>query len=135
MVNNEFHLIGTAVTNFVNFSNLGGFAKYRLSVEIEVLGSKIGKVNRVDVEVYETNRAIQINQKLIGKQVAVNGYIDTFTNTKTNIVYTRLVAQNLLVLDNQPVVVEAVVNPNAEPPLPTADDPVSEEVVDDDLPF
>lgn len=133
MVNNEFHLIGTAVSNFVDISNGGAFAKYRLSVEVEVLGSKIGRANRVDIEVYGTNRAISITQKVLGKQVAVNGYIDTFTSTKNDMVYTKLVAQNLMCFDT-PVVVEAISSKNTEPPLPY-DKQQADNFNDDDLPF
>lgn len=131
MVNNEFHLIGTAISNFAVASQSGNFVKYRFSLEIEILGSNVGKVNRVDIEVYSTNRAIKIDQQILGKQVAVNGYIDSFVN-RNGATFVKLIAQNLMVFDT-PVVVEAVSNPNTEPPLPT--EPEEEPLNDDDLPF
>ena len=65
MINNEFHLIGVATSNYLDTSNGGNFHKYLFSVEVEVLGSKVGKTNRVDIEVYGTNRAVEISKNIM----------------------------------------------------------------------
>lgn len=136
MINNEFHLIGVATSNYLDTSNGGNFHKYLFSVEVEVLGSKVGKTNRVDIEVYGTNRAVEISKNIMGKQVAVNGYIDSYYSEKTDKTFIKLVAQNVMVLDRSITTnVVASTNTNVEPPLPKEADPVVDAVVDDDLPF
>ena len=99
MVNNEFHLIGIATSNFekINKDSRSKFIAWQFKIEIEKQKSKSGSNFEVTIIVYDTNRAINVDDQLIGKTIAVNGYIDSFATEKGMLV-TKLVAQNLFVI-------------------------------------
>jgi hypothetical protein len=148
MVNNEFHLIGIATSNFQQVGT-GNFKSYLLRLELEKVGSKKGQTFELEVQVYGTNRSIDVNKYVLGFQVAINGYIDSFVN-KDNILVTKVVAQNLMVLDKKTSFAE---QEQSQEPTQEVDTSVWDELVkssvepeernnspvadlpDDDLPF
>lgn len=150
MVNNEFHIIGIATSNFQQVGN-GKFKSYLLRVELEKVGAKQGQTFELEVQVYGTNRSINTDKYVLGCQVAINGYIDSFVN-KDNILVIKVVAQNLMVLDKKPSFAEQeqsneppqevddsiwddlAQNP-AEPEEHFVDNSPFADLPDDDLPF
>lgn len=96
MINNEFNIIGIAVSEYEkdNWNNS------TLKVEVEKMGSKEGNVFVVEVKVYGNNRMVDTDRLIAGEQVAVNGYIDFF-NSKKGVPIVRLVAQRVYVLGEQ----------------------------------
>ncbi len=96
MINNEFNIIGIAVSEYErdNWDNC------TLKVEVEKMGSKEGNVFEVEVKVYGNNRMVDTGRLIAGEQVAVNGYIDFFTSKKGAQIL-RLVAQRVYVLGEQ----------------------------------
>ncbi len=99
MVNNEFHIIGTALTNFESISN-DNYSSYLLRVEVEKMGSKIGNNFELVVQIYAANRAVDTNANVLGNLVAVNGYLDTFTTEKGSLLI-KAIAQNVIVLNKR----------------------------------
>lgn len=97
MVNNSFHLIGIATSNFQEVSS-GHFKSYLLRVEVEKMGSKSGKNFELEIQVYGTNRAVDVSAYILGHQIAVSGYLDAFTNKDGGLTL-KVVAQNIYVCD------------------------------------
>ena len=135
MINNEFHLIGYAISNFIK----GGsqtFTYYTLKIEIDCYGKRSGQTKIAYVHVLPTNKVIDIYQQVRGKQVIVEGYIDFYT--KDNITNVRCVANNISVLGNDNRG-DFVANQNEQVPeqsQPAMEQPpVQETPAQDDLPF
>ena len=128
MVNNEFHLIGIAVSNYVSVGN-DKFKVHSFRIEVEKFGAKYGTAFEIEVVVYGTNRAIDTTREILGRQIAVNGYVDTFVTKEENHIFLKLVAQNILVIESKER--KRFINPSA-----TIDnlEPIGS-VVDDDLPY
>lgn len=95
MVNNEFHVIGVATSNYQDISN-GTYISHLLKVEVEKFGSKAGKSFELEIQIYGTNKSINTKQEVLGKQVAINGYLDSYL-TKEGSRITKMVAQNVFV--------------------------------------
>ena len=126
MINNEFHLIGTCISNYEILGSKS-FKTYTFKIEVEKYN---GGVFELEALVYSTNKVIDVDEPIIGKQVAINGFIDSFKE-KTGALKTKLVCQNMLFLTKKS-------NFNPEPKVvePSAEE--AESVVsadDDDLPF
>lgn len=100
MVNNEFHVIGTAVSNYESVTDIKGFSSYLLRIEIERLGSKKGSSFEMVVQIYSSNKVVDIQENVIGKIVAVNGYLDGYT-TQNGSLLTKAVVQNVIVLNKK----------------------------------
>lgn len=140
MVNNEFHLIGVAITDYENIGNKK-FISYVLKVQVEKFGAQAGKSFIVEVQIYGTNRAVDVKKDVLGQLVAVNGYIDYY-ETKDGRIITKLVAQNVYVLDDsirsdiisEAQVEELDVSSNAQETLPEPND-IDDISPTDDLPF
>jgi len=98
MVNNEFHLIGTAVSDFKEISRKR-FAMYGLDVEVEKYN---GQTFQVEVLVYNTNTKVDVKAQIYGQQVAINGYIDTAI-LPDNSQKVKLIVQNILILNKKKV--------------------------------
>ena len=98
MINNEFHCIGIATSNYTDIGN-NRYKSYLLRVEIEKFGSKNGKNFEIEVQIYGTNEKVDTRVEVLGQQIAVNGYIDTY-QTKEGPIIVKLVAQNVYVLGN-----------------------------------
>lgn len=98
MINNEFHCIGIATSNYTDIGN-NRYKSYLLRVEIEKFGSKNGKNFEIEVQIYGTNEKVDTRVEVLGQQIAVNGYIDTY-QTKEGTIIVKLVAQNVYVLGN-----------------------------------
>lgn len=136
MINNEFNIIGIAVSEYErdNWDNCV------LRVEIEKMGSKEGNVFEAEVKIYGNNRMVDTSRPIKGEQVAVNGYIDYFTSRKGQNIL-RLVAQRVYVLGEQKArLLSASDTPvDYDPPEPSRIQPspsVGEfPQSDDDLPF
>ena len=139
MINNEFHLIGIATSNYTDIGN-GRYTSYLLRVEIEKFGAKAGKSFEIEVQIYGTNKKVDTSVEVLGCQVAINGYLDSF-ETKEGSLINKLVAQNVYVLDNaRERLTEAVVNKKTNDVSPVAEkvdvEPLDDiENYDDDLPF
>lgn len=99
MINNEFHCIGIATSNYTDIGN-NRYKSYLLRVEIEKFGSKNGKNFEIEVQIYGTNEKVDTRVEVLGQQIAVNGYIDTY-QTKEGTIIVKLVAQNVYVLGNK----------------------------------
>jgi len=137
MINNEFNIIGIAVSEYESDS----WGNHVLRVEIEKMGSKEGNVFEAEVKVYGNNRMVDVKRAIKGEQIAVNGYIDFFTSKKGAQVL-RLVAQRVYVLGEQKKrrVDSATTESqgSAEPHLAEREEDYrvpDVDVVDDDLPF
>ena len=99
MVNNEFHIIGTALTNYQSISS-EQFKSYLLRVEVEKMGSKYGNNFELVVQIYATNHAVDPTENVLGKMVAINGYLDTYSTEKGTLLI-KAVAQNVFVLSKK----------------------------------
>ena len=98
MINNEFHLIGTAVSDFKEISRKR-FAMYGLDVEVEKYN---GQTFETEVYVYSSNNKVDVKTKIYGQQIAVNGYIDV-AKLPDNSQKTKLIVQNILILNKNKV--------------------------------
>lgn len=94
MVNNEFHLVGVALSNFEDISN-NQYKSYLLTLEVEKTNSS---TIEIVVQIYGTNRKINTNEVVLGKTVVINGYIDSFLS-KENKILMKLIAQNIYIID------------------------------------
>ena len=137
MVNNEFHVIGVATSNYQDISN-GTYISHLLKVEVEKFGSKAGKSFELEIQIYGTNKSINTKQEVLGKQVAINGYLDSYL-TKEGSRITKMVAQNVFVFGKTSDKGAEVVaksddhgfDNKGEAPQPFD----AAEIPDDDLPF
>ena len=86
-----------------------------------------GSVFTLDVLIYNTNKYVDLKKEYIGKQVAVNGFVDSFVEKdgKTTL---KLVAQNVMIIGGK-------TTKFAENAKAQEGDVSSQDVVDDDLPF
>ena len=147
MINNEFHIIGVATSNYQDIGNQR-FSSYLLRVEVEKFNSKFGgKPFELEVQVYGTNKAVKTDEYVLGKLVAVNGYLDTYETEKGTLVV-KCVAQNVYVLEqHERVVKNAEIDSEQQKSfddmigeienLNLPDDEASAEIApdDDELPF
>lgn len=126
MINNEFHLIGTCVSNY-EVLGTKKFKTYTFRVEVEKYN---GGVFEIEAVVYSSNHVINVDEPLIGKQIAINGFIDSFKD-KTGAIRMKLVCQNILVLNKKQSF-------NSQPKVEEPKEIEAEQNVvidDDDLPF
>ena len=91
MINNEFHIIGTAITNFVETTQRNNHKTYNFRVEVEKMGSKRGETILLSFNVYSGNKNIDFDEDIEGCQVVVNGYLDSFVTEKGNILVNTVV--------------------------------------------
>lgn len=117
MINNDFRLIGTVLTDFESIGD-EKFAKAKFLLEVD---KKKGGYTTFPVIVYGTNREIDVSKSLKGKRVVLVGYLDCFKE------YLSLVAQDLVVVGGE----LHNVNKNSEEILKTN----NYEENDNDLPF
>ena len=101
MINNEFLLIGICTTTY-QYNGNGKWKSYLLKLEVEKFASKKGNAFEVEVQIYGNNTAVDTKMPMIGKQVAVNGYIDTY-QTNEGHVMSKLVAQRIYPLGEQQI--------------------------------
>jgi len=138
MVNNEFHVIGVATSNYQDISNpTSNFKKHRFSIEIEKRGSKQGNTMLLNIEVYDTNRAINTNEDIMGRKIAVSGYIDSYMTKNGDEPVMKVVAQSVLLLDDK-VQKQFDTAPTGEKQPKEEIEQVVESIADipdDDLPF
>ena len=132
MVNNNFMLIGTAVSEFRNIGN-GKYVSYVFDLEIEKLGSKLGKNFIVELQVYATNNAVDTKESILGKTLVVNGYLDSFS-TDAGAIINKLIVQRIYCFDNKKTAQkhEGEISANFESTQSTAPQQITNE---DDLPF
>ena len=89
MLNNEFRLIGTAVSDF-KLAGSDDFKKYLLDIEVEKKTKKAPSV--FTLQVFESNKSVKVDESLKGKRIIVQGYLDTYKE------YTRLVVQDIIII-------------------------------------
>lgn len=117
MVNNEWHIIGMCVSDFEKFASKK-YMCYTLHVEVEKYG---GNVATVEVRVFNTNQKIDCTRKMLGKTVAISGFVDTMKMDDGSLKM-NLVASTLYEIAKGKINKEAKAETEAC-------------VVDDDLPF
>lgn len=99
MINNEFHLIGVAVSDFEKTIQAEtNYEFHTFKLEVEKVGSKTGLTFEIDILVYAANKKIKTNQKILGRQIAVNGFLDAYNNNKGQS-FAKVIAQSILILD------------------------------------
>ena len=137
MVNNNFEIIGVATSNYQDVSSpTSNFTKYKFEIEIEKTGSKQGNTMKLAVEVYGTNRAVDIHEAIIGRRMAVNGYIDSYFKNKSDEATIKLVAQAVMLLDDKKNIAVNVAPVKEEAKEEEIEEVVeSVDVPDDELPF
>ena len=132
MLNNNFTLIGTAITNYEKVEN-SKIDKHVIQIEVE--RKKKNGADKYNIQVLGWNKTIDTTKEIVGETIIVNGYIDPYNETIS------LVAQDILVVDGnnlKKTKIEDKINPveidlddladlEAEPPVV--------EVDEDDLPF
>lgn len=96
MVNNFVNVIGIAVTDFVDISNKR-WQSHTFDIEVEKNGSKSGAVFTLPIQVYGSNTHIDTSKSILGRQVVVQGYLDSF-QTKEGGHVVKLIAQSMYVL-------------------------------------
>ena len=116
MLNNEFRLIGTVVSDYEK-GGTENFVKYTFNLEVEKRNKKEPSVYLITV--FESNKSIDVKNRLLGKQIILQGYLDEY---KGNM---KLVAQDIVVIGAVPVEEEKIKGANLE----------EIELPNDDLPF
>jgi len=92
MVNNQFSLIGTAVTKVEAINNANVEVKqYVFKVEVDRYNSKPYILN---IYFYGNNKSINPNTKVEGRLIAISGILEGY-NSKSGINYTRCVANSI----------------------------------------
>lgn len=135
MLNNEFRLIGTIVSDFEKTGS-ESYPKYKLMLEVEKKTK--GRTATYPLVVYEKNTSVDINVSLKGKRVIATGYVDMYKD------FMSLVLQEFEIIGGGAEAVEntekeivvnqaaanAYVRDDYEEPAPANVD-----LPDDDLPF
>jgi len=137
MVNNSFDVIGICTSNFKDIGR-GKYHSYLLRVEVEIFNSDKGNSFELEVQVYGTNKSVDVARDMLGEQVAITGYLDSYM-TENGSLITKLVAQRIYILGEQkPKVVDAELLPD-EPDEPDEQEEQpsknADNLPDDDLPF
>ena len=128
MLNNEFRLIGTVVSEFEKAGS-ENFPIYFLTIEVE--RKRKGMTSHFTMKVYEKNYTVDVTKSMLGKRIIANGYLDEYKG------HLDLVLQDMIVIGE---IVAEKVNKTAEavaaaPVAPTLDTDEIELPSDDDLPF
>lgn len=130
MLNNEFRIIGTVVSDFEVIPNSENFPKKRLLIEVE--GKKMPK--QYPITIYEKNALIDTSKSLVGSVVIMTGYIDCYKE------FVHLIAQDLVVVGVGKPTFKEIKPSGVEASLPASDKEESRnldsiDIADDDLPF
>ena len=133
MINNEFRIIGTVISDFEMVPNSESFPKKQFVVEVE--SRKFPRQYKVIV--HEKNGLIDTSTSLVGKVVIVTGYIDVYKD------WLSLISQDLVVVGVGKPTFKEIKPSGIEASLPTGDKedlpeaPVDSDIdiADDDLPF
>jgi len=121
MINNEFHIIGLCISDFEILSSKK-FSYYSLRIEVEKYH---GSTFELEVVVYSSNKIVDVKKPMLGKQVAVNGYVDAL-KLDDGALKLKLVVQNIMELSRGNKISDET----------KAEVKTSPEIVDDDdLPF
>lgn len=120
MVNNEFHVIGICVSDFEVLSQRK-YTYYSLKLEVEKYK---GTTFDLEVVVYSSNKFVDATKPMLGKQVAVNGYVDSLKLDDGSL-RTKLVVQNIMELSKS----------NKMSDTASTESKTTTDVVEDDLPF
>jgi len=94
MITNDFHIIGYAVSDITRYEE-NGYTKNKLTIELEKTN---GTPYELDVLVNTNNSSIDMNANYLGHIVVANGFVDGF-KCKNGTVLTKLIAQNIYILD------------------------------------
>ena len=132
MLNNEFRIIGTVVSDFEPIPNSESFPKKKLVIEIE--GKKMPR--QYPITIYEKNGLIDTTKTLEGKVVIMTGYIDCYKE------YVHLIAQDLVVVGAGTPEFKEIKPSGVAASLPSSDkeeepkgSDSSIDITEDDLPF
>lgn len=133
MINNEFRIIGTVVSEFEDVPNSESFPKKKFYVEIE--GKRMPR--QYPIVVYEKNGLIDTSTSIKGSVVIVTGYIDVYKD------FISLISQDLVVVGVGKPKFKEIKPSGVEASLPTGDKDILSEapvdsdidIADDDLPF
>lgn len=131
MINNEFIVIGICTSNYQYIGN-GKWKSYMLRIEVEKFSSKQGNSFEIEVQIYANNTAVDTSMEMIGRQVAVNGYLDSY-ETNEGKIFNKLVAQRVYPLGEQKAKISHDVESISNIEKETF--PTDEDFDDDDRPF
>ena len=95
MVNNDFHIIGTALTDLELISDKTKYKLYILKVEVEKIANSEPFV--LPITFISSNRMVDFNGEYQGKMVAVNGYLDVDITKKNPL--PRFIGQRIFILE------------------------------------
>lgn len=140
MVNNFVNIIGIAVTDFQDIGNKR-WSSYTFDLEVEKTGKNAGSVFTLPIQVYGSNTHIDTSKSILGRQIVVQGYLDSFTTKEGNHVV-KMIAQSMYVLSSNEAeerLEEAEQVNSDEVPEDTSigdeDEENNIDIPDDDLPF
>lgn len=132
MLNNEFRLIGTVVSDY-NQVGSKDYPKYEFNLEVEKKAK--GRTAVYKVVVLGTNKTVDVGKSLKGKRIIAQGYIDSYKD------FMSLVLQDHEIIGGGEEVVAEVEEALQESPLSKAytdddeEDLPLQDLPDDDLPF
>ena len=131
MLNNEFRLIGTIVSDWKKVGS-ENFPKHEVLIEVEK--RKKGNPTTYKLTAFEKNYVIDVTKSLKGKMVIVTGYLDLNKN------FINLVVQDFVVIGEE--VKEELAFDKEEENIEYNEDgelveeePTLTDLPDDDLPF
>ena len=140
MVNNFVNIIGIAVTDFQDIGNKR-WSSFTFDLEVEKTGKNAGSVFTLPIQVYGSNTHIDTSKPILGKQIVVQGYLDSFTTKEGNHVV-KMIAQSMYILSSteaeERLEETEQVNSDDIPEdtdLEDEDESNDIDVTDDDLPF
>ena len=123
MLNNEFRLIGTIVSDWEKVGS-DNFPKYEMKIEVE--RRKKDHTSVYTLVAYEKNYVIDVTKSLKGKTVIVTGYLDLFKD------FIKLVMQDIVIVGSGKSKITVVTNEEPVKEEPVVEMPIIE---NDDLPF
>lgn len=101
MVNNFAQVIGTVVKDFEFIGN-GQWSSWIFHVQVEKLASRKGASFTVPIQVYDGNNKINCEESILGKQVCVQCFIDSFVSGKNALVI-KLVAASMYIFSGDAI--------------------------------
>ena len=96
MVNNNFTIVGTFISNFDLLVDNGAVKIYQATIEIEK--NRIGGTAQVPIKVFDLTKGVDFKQILKGKLAIVGGRIDINYNKGDSTPNVSLIADSLKVL-------------------------------------
>lgn len=99
MVNNNFMLIGTFITNFETIKVSDDAKVYEAKIEVEKYKGSGADVIHIPVTFFSSCKHINFNIKPKGKLVALSGHIDV-NITQKGVTFNKLIGDAIKILNN-----------------------------------